>query len=99
MHTIQLAQCLKEQDEVKDFIPQETLPERLVFIVALAACLPQLLDNRNRVDRRLLMHDLHVNRQRVFLEAWEEFIYPILKDANNESWAGRWRGGHITNDR
>lgn len=89
---------MKEQDEVRDIVAHETVPERLVSTVVFAACLPHLICNLGRTDRRLTMHKLYVNPGTIFLELWEEFIYPVLRDDRNESWASRWRGGHITND-
>jgi hypothetical protein len=92
-----LAQALVEQTEVRDFIARNVEPDCLLSTTAFASHLPhylgyQILEGRNKV-----MQLLYENREDVFLEFWEEFVYPILRDPENEHWAEKWRGGHITN--
>jgi hypothetical protein len=94
---LHLARCLKEQEEVKELIAPEIAPERLAFTVILAACLPYLWSTRCSWQASHLTCLFSIDRGLIFLEIWEYFVYPILKDTNNVQWAERWRGGHIIN--
>lgn len=97
MHALQLARCLKEQAEVKEFIADGIIPGRLVLTMKLAACLPYVTGKRCSLDKRTVMDALCFDEGHDFLKTWKELIHPILKDEKNQNWAGPWRGGHITN--
>lgn len=40
---------------------------------------------------------LSIGPGEIFLEIWENIVYPLLKAPENRDWAEKWRGGHITN--
>jgi hypothetical protein len=91
------AQSLLEQDEVKESIAINV--DRIWFrsVVMLASHLLRLVSDAYLEESEDLDEDLGKNRASVFLEIWEESVYPVLKSPNSQQWAERWRGGHITN--
>jgi hypothetical protein len=91
------AQFLLKQDEVKEFIAINV--DRIWFrsVVMLASHLLRHVRDAYLEESEELDQDLGKDRARVFLEIWEESVYPVLKSPRNQQWAERWRGGHITN--
>jgi hypothetical protein len=91
------AQALTKQTEVKEFIAKNIDPVWLQSTVTLASHLLRRVNDVPLEERDVLMQYLQRERTSVFLEVWEKFVYPVLKDPGNEHWAEKWRGGHITN--
>jgi hypothetical protein len=91
------AQSLLEQDEVKEFIAINVGHICLRSVVMLASHLLRHVRDAYSEESEDLDQNLRKDRASVFLEIWEESVYPVLKSPKNQQWAERWRGGHITN--
>ena len=92
-----LAGCLAEQGEVREFMARKISPDNLFFTVIFASQLSRVWNSRRLKHASMFPFDTRANRAEGFLWLWEEYVYPVLKAPGNESWAEKWRGGHITN--
>jgi hypothetical protein len=92
------AQSLLEQNEVKEFIAVNVDPTWLRSVALLASHLLQHVRDAHLDESDYLDQNLRKDRASVFLEIWEESVYPVLKIPKNQQWAEKWRGGHITNN-
>jgi hypothetical protein len=95
---LSLARSLQEQDEVKEVMALEIVPDKLFFTTIFASHLSRTGSNQVSRHAGTLSLDLCADRAEAFLEIWEDYVYPILKAAENEIWAEKWRGGHIANE-
>lgn len=95
---MRLAQRLKDEQEVMEFVARSIVCDRLFFTVVFASHLANLRIFWGSGNKDVVIRELYMNRADVFLETWEEFVNPVLRAEENEPWAGKWRGGHITND-
>jgi hypothetical protein len=91
------AQALTEQTEVREFIAKNVDSVWLRSTVTLASHLLRHTNDISFEKKHDFTQHMHRHRSYLFLEVWEEFVNPILKHPDNEQWAGKWRGGHITN--
>jgi hypothetical protein len=91
------AQALMKQTEVKEFIAKNIDSVWLQSTVTLASHLLNRVSDVPLEKRDMFMQHLQRERTSVFLEVWEKFVYPVLKEPGNGHWAEKWRGGHITN--
>jgi hypothetical protein len=97
MSVAYFAKALTKQTEKEEFIAKNIDSVWLQSTVTLASHLLRRVSDVPLDERRVSIQHLQNYRTSVFLEIWEEFVYPILKDPGNEQWAEKWRGGHITN--
>lgn len=101
MSASKLAECLLEQDEVKEFVPQVIDPNQLHCTVTFATRLAIIwseFSGEGLQKRHESPGNLAADLGDSFLIIWETYVYPVLKAKENEPWSEMWRGGHITND-
>jgi hypothetical protein len=91
------AQSLLEHNEVKEFIAVNVDPIWLRSVALLASHLLRHVRDAHLDESEDLDQNFRKDRASVFLEIWEESVYPVLKTPKNQQWAEKWRGGHITN--